>query len=113
MTVQELVAQLPLKVAAGQSALSTKVNGGYVSDLLSNVMGQAKAGDILVTMQGHRNIVAVAVLAGLAAVIVAGGVMPDKDTVSKADAEGITILTTELPAFEIVGRLYKLGIAGV
>ncbi len=112
MTVQELTTTLPLQVVSGHSNLSKEISGGYASDLLSNVMGQARAGNIWVTMQGHQNIVAVASLANLTAVIIAGGVEPDQDAIRKAQAEEIVILTTSLSTFEVVGRLYKLGIMG-
>lgn len=112
MNVQELTKALPLRVVAGQSNLTKEISGGYASDLLSNVMGQARSGNIWVTMQGHQNIVAVASLAGLAAIIVTGGVEPDKDAIRKAGSEDIVLLTTTLPSFEVVGRLYQLGITG-
>ncbi|MDF2875900.1 MAG: hypothetical protein K0R22_2583 [Sporomusa sp.] len=112
MTVEELITALPLAVVSGQSKLGNEISGGYVSDLLSNVMGQARAGNIWVTMQGHQNIVAVASLAGLTAVIIAGGVVPEKDALRKAETEEIIILTTSLSSFEVAGRLYQLGITG-
>lgn len=110
MTVNDLVKSLPLAVAAGHGGLEAEVTGGYVSDLLSNVMGFAAHGNIWVTMQGHPNIVAVASLAGLAAVIVAGGVIPEPATVDKAEEENITLLTTALPSYAVVGELYRLGV---
>ncbi|MBP2662843.1 MAG: hypothetical protein H6Q71_791 [Firmicutes bacterium] len=112
MTIQEIVKALSLKVIAGQSNLDKVVSGGYASDLLSNVMGQANAGNIWVTMQGHQNIVAVALLAGLTAIVIAGGVEPDPEAVRKAETEEIVMLTTTLSAYEVVGRLYQLGITG-
>jgi predicted transcriptional regulator len=112
VTVQELTNALPLQVISGQSSLSQEISGGFASDLLSNVMGQAHAGNVWVTMQGHQNIVAVASLTGLSAIIIAGGVEPDKDAIRKAVTEGIVILTTTLSAFEVIGRLYQLGIRG-
>ncbi len=112
MTVNDLVGTLPLAVVAGRDRLDAQVTGGYASDLLSNVMGFAAAGNIWVTMQGHQNIVAVASLAGLAAVAVAGGVAPEPDTVAKAEAEGVVLLTTSLSSFELVGQLYRCGVKG-
>ena len=112
MTIQEIAKALSLKVISGQSNLNKEVSGGYASDLLSNVMGQAHAGNIWVTMQGHQNIVAVALLAGLTAIVIAGGVEPDPEAVRKAETEEIVILTTNLSAYEVVGRLYQLGITG-
>ena len=37
---------------------------------------------------------------------------PEKDTVAKAAEEGIPVMVSALPAFELVGRLYKAGIRG-
>lgn len=112
MTIQEIIKVMPLQVVSGQLSLDKEISGGYASDLLSNVMGQARAGNVWVTMQGHQNIVAVALLVGLTAIIVAGGVEPDKDTLRKAASEEIVVLTTALSTYEVVGRLYQLGIMG-
>lgn len=113
MNVQDIAVALPVEILTGQNALDNSITGGYASDLLSNVMGQATAGNIWVTMQGHQNIAAVASLAGLAAIVIAGGVEPAPETLQKAEREGIVILSTSLSAFEIVGRLYQMGIKGV
>ena len=112
LTVSELIQALPLTVAAGQSGIDRKIASGYVSDLLSNVMGFAGSDCIWVTMQGHQNVIAVASLANLSAVVIAGGALPDEDTVRKADAEGIVLLTTPMPAFELIGRMHEMGIRG-
>lgn len=113
MTVGDLLKSLPLTVVAAEGELSKPVEGGYVSDLLSNVMGFARANSVWVTMQGHQNIVAVASLANLSAIIISGGALPEPDTIKKAESEGIVLLTTELPTFEVVGRLYGLGVKGL
>jgi predicted transcriptional regulator len=112
MTVYELVSQLPLKAVGGEKGLDKVVSSGYAGDLLSNVMGQAVSGGVWVTMQGHQNIIAVGDLVGLSAIIVAGGVEPDNEAVVKAEKEGMALLITTLPVFEIVGRLHQLGIKG-
>ncbi|HEY3426000.1 MAG TPA: serine kinase [Negativicutes bacterium] len=113
MTVQEIMDALDLTVVAGNAKIDNVVSSGYASDLLSNVMGQAAMGSIWVTMQGHQNIVAVSSLLGLAAVIVAGGVQPDKEAIGKAETEGIVLLTTALPVFQVVGILYSMGVRGM
>lgn len=110
MILETIISALPLEVRTGENKLGQPVTGGYVSDLLSNVMGQAGAGNIWITMQGHQNIVAVASLLGLAGIVLAGGVSPEEETIRKAEREGIVLLTTELSAFEVAGRLYSLGI---
>ena len=72
MQVREVIETLGLKLMTHEVPVDVDVIGGYASDLLSNVMGQAAPGMIWVTMQGHQNIAAVASLIGLSAVIVAG-----------------------------------------
>ncbi len=108
MQVDALVRELKLQVCCAGGNLGREVKGGYVGDLLSDVMANSKEGDIWITRQVHQNIVAVASLKDLAAIILIQGSEPAPDTASKANAEGIPILATDLPAFEIVGRIYKL-----
>ena len=112
MILREIIEKLELTVVAETGALDETVSGGYVSDLLSHVMGQAKAGQIWVTMQGHQNIVAVATLVGLGAVIVAGGVEPEEQTIAKAKDQGVALCKTKQSAYEVTGRLYQLDISG-
>lgn len=113
MTVEEAVKELQLTVVAGQDNMNREITGGYVSDLLSNVMGQAQSGNLWITMQGHQNVAAVALLVGLTAVVIAGGAQPDGATLAKAETENIVIATTPLSAYEVAGRLYQLGLRGV
>ena len=108
MKLETLVRELDLKVSCAEERLGKEVRGGYVGDLLSDVMANSKEGDIWITRQVHQNIVAVASLKDLAGIILIQGSEPALDTASKANAEGIPILVTDLPAFEIVGQIYKL-----
>lgn len=110
MTLNEIVDLLKLDVKAGQTGLEKEVTGGYASDLLSDVIANAKEGDIWVTLQIHQNIVAVAFLNNIAGIVIVGGRKPDADTLSKAEEQGVVIMSSGLPAFELVGRLYELGI---
>ena len=112
MTLREAVQKLGMKPVSGLSSLSREFTRGYVSDLLSDVMANAKAGEVWITLQVHQNIVAVAALKELAGIILIGGRQPEKQTLAKAEEENIPILLTDLPAFEIVGRLYQMGISG-
>lgn len=89
-----------------------EVKGGYSSDLLSDVMGKAAVKSIWVTNQIHPNVIAVASLIDAAAVIIAGGIQPEEGTLKKAEEVGIPLFTTDLPAFEVVGQLYQLGVRG-
>ncbi len=113
MTLNDMVQALPLTVVASTGGLDGAVKGGYTSDFLSNVMGFAAPGSVWVTMQGHQNIIAVASLSGLAAVVVAGGVAPEEETIRKPRPRKYVLLTSDLPSFELVGQLYQLGVPGV
>lgn len=110
MILNEIVKSLNLDVRAGQSGLEKEVQGGYASDLLSDVIANAKEGDLWVTLQIHQNIVAVAFLNNIAGIIIVGGRKPDADTLSKAEEQGVVIMVSELPTFELVGRLYEMGV---
>ena len=113
MNLKEIVDKLALKVAAAGDKLDHEVTGGYASDLLSDVMANSREGDIWVTLQVHPNIIAVATLKDLAGVVIVQGKKPEEQTVEKAKQEGVPLLVSELQAFEIVGRLYNLGISGM
>lgn len=113
MKVHDLMQQLDLKLLTpdvSEDALYAEVQGGYASDLLSNVMGQAQPGQVWVTMQGHQNVAAVASLIGLSCVVVAGGAAVAKDTLNKANLNEVVIFSAQEDAYSLIGRLYALGI---
>ena len=110
MNVKELVDQFNLNVAAGQNGLDRQIQGGYCGDLLSDVMGNAPIGCIWLTVQTHQNIVAVAVLREMAAIVLSGDQEPDQETVDKANDEGIPILLWPAAAFDLAGQLYQAGV---
>ncbi|HZJ74069.1 MAG TPA: DRTGG domain-containing protein [Perlabentimonas sp.] len=108
MQVSDIVKELKLKVYGGESGLNREVDGGYASDLLSDVMGHADAGNLWVTLQNHKNVMAIASLKELAAVILVKGIEPEADTLEQCNEEQIPILGTDLETFEIVGKIYQL-----
>lgn len=108
MTVQEMAQTLRLKILAGEEGLEKVIKGGYTSDLLSDVMGYADEGYVWITLQTHKNVMAIASLKELAAVVLVKGFEPDEETVELAKQEHIPILSTTEQAFEFSGRLYRL-----
>ncbi len=112
MTLNDIVKEFSLEVKAGAGLLDREVAGGYVSDLLSDVLAHAEDGVLWVTLHIHQNIVGVASHKGLAGIVLVQGRVPEDDTVAMAEKESIPIMVTDLSAFEFVGRLYKAGIRG-
>ena len=108
MKVSEIVKRLNLEVYAGSNGLDKEVHGGYTSDLLSDVMGHAESGSVWTTLQTHKNVIAIASLKELAAVVIVKGYKPEADTIAQSNEEGIPILGTSKEAFEITGLLYNL-----
>ena len=112
MTVAELAHLVDGTVVVAPGAGARDVRGGYCSDLLSDVMANARDGDVWVTLQKHVNIVAVAQLKNLAAVVIVNGREPEADTLARAAEHRVAIVQTPLSAFDAAGRLYQLGLRG-
>lgn len=108
MKITDIIQLLDLRVVSGQNGLSNEITGGYVSDLLSDVIGNAKEGEIWITLQTHQNIIAVASLKDIAAIIIVRGAIPEPDTIEKSNIENIPVLVSELDTFTIAGRLFDL-----
>ncbi len=108
MKVLDIINRLGLSVYSGQEGLDNEIHGGYVSDLLSDVMGRAKEKQVWITLQTHKNVMAIASLKDLAAVILINGVKPDDDTIKQSNMEGLPLLGSNDTAFNISGKLYKL-----
>ena len=108
MKVQELVEKLNLKVLAGEKGLDREIDGCYISDLLSDVMGNAMEGNIWITLQTHKNVMAVASLKELACIILVKNLVPNDETIEQSNDEDLPILQTSLPTYEIAGLVYNL-----
>jgi len=112
MNVGEIAVRLEGHLVTGLSRKDESVRGGYASDLLSDVMANGHEGDLWVTMQRHANIVAVASVRELAGIVLVGGREPEPAALTRAQEEGVPIIVTPLPAFEVIGRLYRAGLTG-
>jgi len=106
MKLSELVKTLNWQVLAGADSLDREVSGAYVSDLLSDVIGFASQGQIWLTLQTHKNSIAVASLKDLAALLIVKNLKPAEDTIAKAEEEGIPLISCTEETFEAAGRLF-------
>jgi hypothetical protein len=113
MKLNDIAARLELQNLTPEvNAGERDIAAGYVSDLLSDVLANAPKGGVLVTIQSHLNVIAVALHAELAAVIFALDRVPDESVRTKAVEEGIALYVSPLTAWELVGRLYAAGVFG-
>jgi hypothetical protein len=85
-----------------------ELTGAYTSDLLSDVMAHAKDGGALITIQAHKNTVAVATLVNIAMIVVCNSRPIPEDMIESARDEGIAVVRTGENQFTVSGRLYAL-----
>ncbi len=109
MTVHELAEALSLKVIALPDGERT-VEGAYIGDLLSWVMGRAESGQVWITIMSNLNIVAVASLADVSCILLCEGVEPDAAVVETATAKDINLLSSPASAYELAAALSKIGV---
>ncbi len=113
MTLHELVRALDLMELTPMVDEDPVVTEAYASDLLSDVLANAPAGGVLLTLQVHLNVIAVAGHADMAAVIFTSGRKPEDEVVDRAVQEGVALLSSAEDTFNLAGRLYALGVRGV
>jgi predicted transcriptional regulator len=73
-------------------------------------MAGAQPDNVWVTLQAHMNVVAVASLREVAAVIITENAQPEPDVIAKANDQNVTLLSTSAPSYEVAGRLWEMGI---
>jgi predicted transcriptional regulator len=114
MTLIEIVERLELTLLNPQVALNEakEVRSAHASDLLSDVLANAPSEGLLLTIQVHMNVVAVALHANLNGVVFTAGMSPEEAVLAKATSEGLPLLGTRESTFDTAGRMYALGLRG-
>ena len=107
MKVSEIIERLNLK-CLNEANLDADIKGAYSSDLLSDVMGNARSGQMWITMQTHKNVTAIAALKDIPAIIIVRNGVPDTDMLEHDKEEEICILVSEEATFSVCGKLYEL-----
>ena len=111
MNLQQIIDRLNLTLLTEpRDFASIQPEGGYTSDLLSCVMAGAKSNYIWITLQSHLNIVAVAALLEVAAVIITENAQPDAASIAKANQQGVILLSTSQATYDVNGKLWEMGI---
>ncbi|GHT52388.1 hypothetical protein FACS1894106_1010 [Spirochaetia bacterium] len=107
MTIREAAASLGAEIVQAEFE-DSDLEGAYTSDLLSDVMANAKDGGALITIQAHKNTVAVATLVNIAAIIICNNRPLPEDMLTAAKDEGIAVLLTKENQYTVSGKLYAL-----
>lgn len=111
MNLQQIIEQLGLTLLTEKRDFAgIHPTGGYSSDLLSCVMAGAKRGHLWITLQAHLNIIAIAALNELAAIIITENAQPDPASIARANQQGVILLSSSRPTYEINGKLWELGL---
>ena len=108
MKLSELAGKLDLKGVT--EVFDKEITGVYISDMVSDVIANAKAGNLLVTVQIHSNVIAAANLVDLAGIVVTQGKRPPDDVVKMAEKAKISLFTTDLNRWQVATKLYEAGV---
>ena len=111
MTIREIAAALGAEICQGEFE-DTVLTGAYTSDLLSDVMANAKDGGALITIQAHKNTVAVATLVNISVIVICNSRPLPEDMLEAAGEEGIAVIRTKENQFTVSGRIWELLHAG-
>ena len=102
MTTKDLIEKIDLEPLTEFE--NRNVEGVIVSDMVSDVMGGARSGDLWITIQTHKSIVPAANLVDISAIVITGGKEVPKDTIEIANKHNIAILSTKLTTFQLAGK---------
>ena len=107
MTVEDFSIKSGFK-AVSMPNPSKEIQGAYVGDLLSWVMGRAEPGNVWVTIMSNVNVLAVASLADISCVVLAEGTSLDEDALATANVKGINVLSTDLASYETALKISEI-----
>ncbi|MBQ4557601.1 MAG: hypothetical protein IJA60_08145 [Clostridia bacterium] len=107
MTVKELAEKLGLKALSMPDG-DREVLTGYAGDLLSWVMGKAPSDAAWFTIMSNINIIAVAMLRDVSAIVVCEGAEISNDVIARAEEQDINLLVSEKGIYDLCVELAKM-----
>jgi len=108
MKLSVLAEKLALKAVT--ETFDKEITGVYISDMVSDVIANAKPGNLLVTVQIHNNVIAAANLVDIAGIVVTQGKLPTEDVRKMAEKAQIPIFSTDLSRWQVTTMLYEAGV---
>ncbi len=108
MELNKIALELALKKVTAVDIEKLSVESGYTGDLLSDVLAHAQPGALWITIQKHKNILGVAAAKDLSAIIITGGVVPEKELLETAEKRQIPLFVSGENTFTLSGKLFLL-----
>jgi len=110
MNIKDILENNRLTLINTKGNLFNEISGMFSCDLLSHVMANADEGNILITILNNINVLGVASLRDLSAVIFPHNVKVNQLIIDKADELQIPLLSTQLSTAKTVILLSKMGV---
>jgi predicted transcriptional regulator len=107
MKIREIAAAINAEICQGEFE-DVELTSAYTSDLLSDVMAHAKDGGALITIQAHKNTVAVAALVNITVIVICNSRPLPDDMLEAAKDEGVAVIRTKENQFTVSGRLWEI-----
>lgn len=108
MKLHDIAAKLDLKPLNKVS--DREITGVYISDMVSDVIANARAGNLLVTIQVHANVIAAANLVDVSGIILTQGKTPATDVIGMAEKADVALFSTDMSRWQVATRLYESGV---
>jgi len=108
MKVSELTKKLGLQTL--NPIYDKDINGVYISDMVSDIVAGIKPGNLLITIQLHKNLIATANLVDVSAIVYVRGKEPQSDVLDLANRAELTLFKTDMDAWNLAIKLHELGL---
>jgi hypothetical protein len=109
MKLSEIQQKMNFKVFTSE-IFDKDVSGIYISDMVSEVMASAQAGNLLITIQTHKNVLAAANLVDVSGIIFINGKEPDQQVIDLANKAKVSLFGTSENGWQLAGKFYELGL---
>jgi len=106
MTTRDVLKLIHAEILQGNFD-DKEIAGVYASDLLSDVLANGRESTVLITIQAHKNTVAVATVVDISLIILCNNRPIIDDMIEAAAQARVGVLRTPLSQFEVSGRIWQ------
>ena len=113
MKLSEIRDILNATLLVGEEKLDMLFTTGAGTDLMSDLLRCPTHGVVLLTGLNNLQVIRTSVIAGVSALVLVRGKMPDQEMIDKARHHDLPLLSTPFTMFTSCGRLFENGLRGV